>query len=95
VSEITLRHAETEAEIAAAFPVMVQLRPHLANAEELVARIVRQRSAGYRLLAAWSDGVPVALAGYRVEENLIHSRFLYLDDLVTTEAERRSASAPG
>jgi GNAT superfamily N-acetyltransferase len=32
--------------------------------------------------------VPVALAGYRVEENLIYGRFLYLDDLVTTEGER-------
>lgn len=69
---------------------MAQLRPQLASAAELVARVARQRAAGYRLLAAWRDGVPIALAGYRAEENLTHGRFLYLDGLVTTEGERRS-----
>lgn len=88
MSELVLRHAESDAEIAACFPVMVQLRPHLAGAEELVTRVQRQRTAGYRLLAAWRDGVPIALAGYRQEENLIHGRFLYVDDLVTAEGER-------
>ncbi len=89
MSGITLRHAETDQEVAACFPVMAQLRPHLASAEEFVARVARQRAEGYRLLAAWRDGVAVALAGYRTEENLIHGRFLYVDDLVTAETERR------
>lgn len=89
MSGITLRHAETDQEVAACFPVMAQLRPHLASAEEFVARVTRQRAEGYRLLAAWRDGVAVALAGYRTEENLIHGRFLYVDDLVTAETERR------
>jgi hypothetical protein len=75
MSAVTLRHAETDTEIAACFPVMVLLRPHLA-AEEFVTRVRRQHGAGYRLLAAWRDGVPVALAGYRIEENLIHGRFI-------------------
>jgi GNAT superfamily N-acetyltransferase len=87
--DLALRHAETDEEITACFPVMVQLRPHLADPAELVARVRRQQTAGYRILAAWRDGVPVGLAGYRVEENLIHGRFLYVDDLVTTEAGRR------
>ncbi len=89
MSGITLRHAETDQEVAACFPVMAQLRPHLASAEEFVARVARQRAEGYRLLAAWRDGVAVALAGYRTEENLIHGRFLYVDDLVAAETERR------
>lgn len=89
MSGITLRHAEGDAEIAACFPVMVQLRPHLADAAEFAARVARQRTAGYRLLAAWRGDVPVALAGYRVEENLVHGRFLYVDDLVSAESERR------
>jgi GNAT superfamily N-acetyltransferase len=63
------------------------LRPHLADAGELAARVRRQRDGGYRLLAAWTGGTVLALAGYRVQENLIHGRFLYVDDLVTaTEA---------
>lgn len=33
-------------------------------------------------------GKPVALAGYRVQVNLIYGKFLYVDDLVT-EADRR------
>jgi GNAT superfamily N-acetyltransferase len=90
VSEILLRHAETDREIAACFPVMALLRPHLSTAEELVMRVARQRTAGYRILAAWREDLPLALAGYRIEENLIHGRFIYVDDLVTAEGERGS-----
>jgi len=89
MSTIELRHAESAADIAACFPVMRSLRPHLTGPDELVARVTRQREAGYRLLAGWRDGVPVALAGYRVEENLIHGRFIYVDDLVSAESARR------
>jgi GNAT superfamily N-acetyltransferase len=88
VNGVDLRHAETDAEIAACFPVMTLLRPHLAGADELVARVARQRKAGYRILAAWRADAPVALAGYRTEENLIYGRFIYVDDLVTAEGER-------
>ena len=88
--DLALRHAETDAEIAACFPVMVQLRPHLAGADELVTRVARQRAAGYRILTAWRGDVPIGLAGYRIEENLIHGRFTYVDDLVSAEADRRS-----
>ena len=86
---IEFRHAENEAEVAACFPVMLALRPHLSGPQELVERVGRQRAQGYRLLAAWRAAVPVGLAGYRVEDNLIHGRFVYVDDLVTAEAERR------
>jgi GNAT superfamily N-acetyltransferase len=89
MTEIVLRYAETDAEISACFSVMVQLRPRLANAAELVARVARQRAAGYRILVASRDGVPIGLAGYRIEENLVHGRFIYVDDLVTAEGERQ------
>jgi GNAT superfamily N-acetyltransferase len=90
MSDIILRHVETDDELGACFPVMKLLRPHLADAAELVARIARQRADGYRILAAWRDNAPIALAGYRTEENLIHGRFLYVDDLVTAKDERGS-----
>ncbi|MGH7037032.1 MAG: GNAT family N-acetyltransferase [Stellaceae bacterium] len=91
MNDLVLRHAETDAEIAACFPVMVQLRPHLADAAELVERVARQhRTAGYRLLATWRGAVPIGLAGYRIEENLVSGRFVYVDDLVTAESERRN-----
>jgi len=88
MTAVALRHAETAAEITACYPVMALLRPHLGNADELVARVTRQRDAGYRTLAGWRAGAPVALAGYSFEENLIHGKFVYVDDLVTAEGER-------
>jgi GNAT superfamily N-acetyltransferase len=90
VIPVTFRHAETDAEIAACFPTMHELRPHLADAAELVERVRRQRSeAGYRLLAAWRGEAAIGLAGYRVQEMLVAGRFIYVDDLVVLNAERR------
>jgi ribosomal protein S18 acetylase RimI-like enzyme len=88
VKDTDLRHAETDEELRACFPVMKQLRPHLDGYEDFAARVARMRGDGYRLLAGWQDGVPVALAGYRVQENLIYGPFLYVDDLVVTEGAR-------
>ena len=91
MTSITLRHAETDGEIAACFPTMRELRPHLADAAELMERVRRQRDeAGYRLLAAWRGEAAVGLAGYRVQEMLVAGRFIYVDDLVVLSAERRS-----
>jgi GNAT superfamily N-acetyltransferase len=89
VTTLTVRNAEADHEVSACFAVMRQLRPHLASAEEFVERVARQRAAGYRLLAAWRDAAPVGLAGYRLQENLIHGRFVYIDDLVVAQSERR------
>ena len=86
----TLRHADTAAEIAACFPVMCLLRPHLVNPEELCTRVERQARAGYRILAAWRGDTVVGLAGYRPQENLIRGPFCYVDDLVVRDDMRRS-----
>ena len=86
----TLRHAESDADIAACFPVMRLLRPHLTGPEELCTRVRRQAEAGYRILAAWRDGEAVGLAGYRPQENLIRGPFCYVDDLVVRDDLRRS-----
>ena len=84
-----LRHAESDVELTACFPVMRELRPHLSDAAEFVQRVRRQQEDGYRLLAAWQGEAPVGLAGWRVQENLIRGRFCYVDDLVVTKAARR------
>ena len=86
--ETTLRHAETDAELHACWPVMHQLRPHLADADDFIARVHRMRADGYRLLAAWQGAQALALGGYRLQENLVYGRFLYLDDLVTLDSAR-------
>ena len=74
----------------ACYPLMRQLRPHLQGETEFLERWQRQSAAGYRILAVQRAGRPVALAGCRLQENLIHGRFLYVDDLVTDAALRGS-----
>jgi GNAT superfamily N-acetyltransferase len=86
----TLRHAETDAELAACFPVLRLLRPNLSGPEELCTRVRRQAAAGYRILAAWRNAEPVGLAGYRPQENLIRGPFCYVDDLVVRNDLRGS-----
>jgi ribosomal protein S18 acetylase RimI-like enzyme len=86
---IEIQAAQSEADVAACFPVMQVLRPHLADAAELVARVRRQSEQGYRLLAAWSSDLVVGAAGYRMQENLIRGRFCYVDDLVVADTHRR------
>lgn len=85
---IVLRHGHDPEELAACFPVVSQLRPRLKGVEEWVERASTMATEGYRVLAAWEDTRVLAVAGYRVMENLIHDRFLYVDDLVTAGAER-------
>jgi hypothetical protein len=80
VTGLDLRHAETDAEVAACFPVMTLLRPHLTGADE---RVARQRKAGYRILGAWREDAAVALAGYRTEENL---QIRDVDDIIAETA---------
>ena len=85
-----LRAVEDAAALAACFPVLRALRPHLSDPAAFVAQVERQRAQGYRLLAAWRDDRAVGAAGWRLTENLIHGRFAYVDDLVVAETERRS-----
>jgi GNAT superfamily N-acetyltransferase len=90
VSGPELRLADRDEDIAACFPLMRQLRPHLADRSELLARVRRQGKEGYRLLGAWQGRHPVGAAGYRMQENLIRGRFVYVDDLVVLDSERRN-----
>jgi ribosomal protein S18 acetylase RimI-like enzyme len=86
---LRLAPAESESQIRACLPVLRELRPHLGDDAACLAQIRRQSEQGYRLLALWGgDGAVVACAGYRVAENLIRGRFLYVDDLVTRTEER-------
>jgi len=82
-----VRAPETDAEIDACWPVMVQLRPHLPR-EQFVARVRDQMQTGYRLVAAVDGGEVRAAAGFRCGTSLAWDRFLYVDDLVTDAAVR-------
>lgn len=82
-----IRIATTDVEIADCFPVMRELRPHIAE-NQFLPRIRSQMNSGYRLAFVQDAEGVVAVAGFRVGENLAWGRFLYVDDLVTLPAYR-------
>ncbi|WP_158906087.1 GNAT family N-acetyltransferase [Burkholderia sp. L27(2015)] len=88
-SQLEIKHIESDDDLEASFSVMKELRPHLSDPATYAAQIARQRAQGYRLLAAWHDGAIVGLAGYRLQDNLIYGRFIYVDDLVVTASLHR------
>jgi ribosomal protein S18 acetylase RimI-like enzyme len=81
---------QDDAAVLACHALVLQLRPALLDAQEWLARFKRQAQAGYRVFALVRAQRFVGLAGFRVQENLIHQRFLYVDDLVTHAGERSS-----
>jgi GNAT superfamily N-acetyltransferase len=84
---MNIRLAITDAEIAACFPVVRELRPHIAE-DQFLSRIRRQEKSGFHLgFVEQPEGV-VAVAGFRVGENLAWGRFLYVDDLITLPSHR-------
>ena len=76
VEAITLK------QINQCYPLMNILRPKLVESE-FSDQIGRQNKQGYHLIALRDNGNPVSLLGYRLVENLIIGKFLYVDDLVT------------
>ena len=85
--------ATCDADIDRCYAVMRQVRPHLEQAD-FAARVRRQQLAGYHLACLEDQGQVVAVAGFRLQENLSWGKFLYIDDLVTDAAQRsRGAGA--
>jgi GNAT superfamily N-acetyltransferase len=68
---------------------MIELRPHLKDAGSFIRQVMRQREHGYRLSAAWRDARIVGVIGYRLQENLLYGRFVFVDDLVVHQEFRR------
>lgn len=88
IADDTITELEEASTVAACFELMQQLRPHLTSPDEFIARWRQQTVEGYRMIAIFRDGKPQALAGFRIQNNLMHGRHLYLDDLVTDESGR-------
>jgi GNAT superfamily N-acetyltransferase len=83
----TVETVETDAAILACYDVMAQLRPQLARGS-FVGTVRAMQRDGLRLACIRDGGRVVAVAGYRISTNLFCGRHLYVDDLVTDEAER-------
>jgi GNAT superfamily N-acetyltransferase len=82
-----VEHADTDEAILACYDVMAELRPHVAR-QSFLPTVRAMQKDGLRLACIREDGKVVAVAGYRVSTNLFCGRHLYVDDLVTADAER-------
>jgi len=80
---MNIRLAKTDKDIALCYSVMRELRPHVPETE-FVTRVRSQEKTGYRLALVEDGDAIVAVAGFRIGENLAWGRFLYVDDLVTS-----------
>lgn len=79
--------ANTDAEIERCFPVMVELRQHLA-ADAFVPLVRMMQGEGYRLAFIEDKDDVVAVAGYRIHTTLFMGKNLYVDDLVSSDRAR-------
>ena len=73
---------------------MKSLRAHHGDRDAFARRVDDvQRPQGYRLVGAFEGEQVVAVAGFRVIENLFSGRVLYVDDLSTLPEARRRGHA--
>jgi len=78
---------ESDTEIMSCYPVLSQLRPQVQQAG-FVEHVRRLAADGYRLCSLTDQDVVKVVAGFRVSESFAWGKYLYVDDLVSTEADR-------
>lgn len=83
-----IRLVDSDDDLDRCFPVMRELRPSLADAEEFRLRVRTQQAEGYRLALLEDAGQVATVGGFRVHEILASGRTMYVDDLVTAAAMR-------
>ncbi|HEY2614411.1 MAG TPA: GNAT family N-acetyltransferase [Chthoniobacterales bacterium] len=66
---------------------MRELRPHIEPAD-FTSRVLDQKREGYELAFLELEGKVRSVAGFRILNLLFSGRTLYIDDLVTHEADR-------
>jgi GNAT superfamily N-acetyltransferase len=85
---LEIKIAVSDADIAACFAVLSQLRPHLPQADFLATIRRLEATTGFRLASVTDDGRVRAVAGIRAAEWLYAGKYLEIEDLVTAEADR-------
>ena len=82
-----IRIAKTDEEIVNCYETMGQLRPNIKK-DDFLERVREQEKTGYILAFGEDEGRVVSAAGFRFVKTLAWGKFLYVDDLVTDEAQR-------
>ena len=65
-------------DIGACHAVMMELRPHLTDADSFIRQVMRQHEHGFRLSAAWCDGRivgPLVVAFRDVDDLVVHNEY--------------------
>jgi GNAT superfamily N-acetyltransferase len=85
-----------EGETHRAAPALLELRPDAGPLDSLISRVDVQRGAGYRIVGAFDEdeGEAAAVIGFKVAENLVWGRHLYIEDVVTRAEGRGRGHAP-
>ena len=84
----------TPEETHLAFDAIRELRPHVASADDFVARVNgAQRAEGYRRVASFAGGDVASVGGFRRLHTLAWGDLIYIDDLVTVESHRGQGHA--
>lgn len=79
--------ADTEEEITRCFAVLQQLRKNL-QADPFLSQVRRMQAEGFQLVYLTDADEVKTVGGFRITELLAGGRFLYVEDLVTNEADR-------
>ena len=69
MSDVAIHNVSSDLHIAACFAVMRELRPQLADADELVRRVRVQAAQGYVLASAFWGDACIGCVGYRLADN--------------------------
>ena len=70
------------------FPVMQELRPHLADEASFLQRVRAALDEGAEMAALEQEGAVATVALFRVRTMLVSGLTMYVDDLVTAERAR-------
>jgi GNAT superfamily N-acetyltransferase len=84
---MTVRVAESDAELRRISAVLRQLRPAF-DEPALTAQIKEQMRSGYRIAYVESGDRVLCVAGFVVGSKLAWGKHVYVDDLVTAEDQR-------
>ncbi|PGS50599.1 GNAT family N-acetyltransferase [Bacillus sp. AFS041924] len=84
---------QSNSDILKTFQTVSQLRPNLREDDfvETINRLIN--SNNYHLVAVLENEVVTAVAGYRITESLAWGKYFYVDDLITSENQRKNGYA--
>lgn len=75
-------------ELQLCFQVLQELRTHLTYESFLQIYAEAHKHEGYQIITAKKNKNIIGLMGFRILHDFVHGKHLYIDDLVSTHAER-------